>query len=148
MLCGILLGTVLGTLVHSSAATVMLVGFVNAGLLSLAETVPAMLGANIGTTISMQAVSLKLGDYCFFAIALGFALSAIARTPRTRQIGRVLLGFGLLFLGMNVMSERLTWFDSFYAFASTTISFSAATSFLAHSWGSPSRRVQSCSLRT
>ena len=104
---GILLGTVLGTLVHSSAATVMLVGFVNAGLLSLAETVPAMLGANIGTTISMQAVSLKLGDYCFFAIALGFALSAIARTPRTRQIGRVLLGFGLLFLGMNVMSEAI-----------------------------------------
>jgi phosphate:Na+ symporter len=106
-LLGILLGTVLGTLVHSSAATVMLVGFVNAGLLSLAETVPAMLGANIGTTISMQAVSLKLGDYCFFAIALGFALSAIARTPRTRQIGRVLLGFGLLFLGMNVMSEAI-----------------------------------------
>ncbi|MBT3293955.1 MAG: Na/Pi cotransporter family protein [Verrucomicrobia bacterium] len=106
-LLGILLGTVLGTLVHSSAATVMLVGFVNAGLLSLAETVPATIGSCIGTTISMQAVSLKLGDYCYFAIALGFIISAVSRQPRNRQIGRALLGFGLLFLGMNVMSEAI-----------------------------------------
>ncbi len=104
---GLALGTALGTLVHSSAATVMLVGFVNAGLLSLAETVPATLGACIGTTISMQAVSLKLGDYCFFAIAAGFLFSGLGRGPRSRQVGRALLGFGLLFLGMNVMSEAI-----------------------------------------
>ncbi len=106
-LLGVLLGTALGTLVHSSAATVMLVGFANAGLLSLAETVPATLGACIGTTLSMQAISLKLGDYCFFAIALGFIISVLGRGDRVRQIGRALLGFGLLFLGMNVMSEAI-----------------------------------------
>jgi len=104
---GILLGTGLGALVHSSAATVMLVGFVNAGLLSLAETVPAMLGANVGTSISMQAVSLHIGDYCYFAIASGFIVSAVSRNPRTKFIGRSILGFGLLFLGMEVMSDAI-----------------------------------------
>lgn len=106
-LLGILFGTAIGTLVHSSAATVMLVGFVNAGLLSLAETVPATLGASIGTTISLQAISFKLGDYCFFAIAIGFIVSMVGRGQRARQVGRALLGFGLLFLGMNVMSEAI-----------------------------------------
>jgi len=104
---GITFGTILGTVVHSSAATVMLVGFVNAGLLTLAETIPAMLGANIGTTLSMQAVSLHIGDYCYFAIAIGFIVSAVGRTPRTKHIGRSILGFGLLFLGMEVMSDAI-----------------------------------------
>jgi len=104
---GIVFGTMLGAVVHSSAATVMLVGFVNAGLLTLAETVPAMLGANIGTTLSMQAVSLKIGDYCYFAIAIGFIISVAGRTHCTKHIGRSILGFGLLFLGMNVMSDAI-----------------------------------------
>ena len=104
---GLAMGTTLGLLVQSSAATVMLVGFVNAGLLSLAGSVPAMLGANVGTTLSMQAVSLRLGDYAFFAIAIGFIISAMGRSDRTKHIGRALLGFGLLFLGMTVMSDAI-----------------------------------------
>jgi len=106
-LAGITLGTLLGTLVQSSATTVMLVGFVNAGLMSLEQTVPAMLGANIGTTVSMQAVSFKLGDYCFVGIAVGFILSLTAPNQKVRECGRALMGFGLLFLGLNVMSDAI-----------------------------------------
>lgn len=106
-LAGLGLGTTLGTLVQSSATTVMLVGFVNAGLMSLEQTVAPMLGANIGTTLSMQFVSLKLGDYCFVAIACGLILSFAGTNRAMRDCGRSLLGFGLLFLGMNVMSDAI-----------------------------------------
>jgi len=106
-LSGLAMGTVLGTLVHSSATTVMLVGFINAGLMSLVESIPAMLGANIGTTISMQMISFRLGDYCYFAVTLGFLLEFISPQPRVKNIGRAILGFGLLFLGMNTMSGAI-----------------------------------------
>ncbi len=106
-LVGLAIGTGLGVLVHSSAATVMLVGFVSAGLMTLAETVPVILGANIGTTISMQAVSLKLGAYCYVAITLGLVLMLAGRSRRAKNLGRAVLGFGLLFLGMNTMSDAI-----------------------------------------
>lgn len=104
---GILLGTVLGTLVHSSATTVMLVGFVNAGLMTLVQSVPPILGANIGTTVSMQAISFKLGDYCFVAIAIGFIIMMGSPKQSVKHIGRAIMGFGILFLGMNTMSEAI-----------------------------------------
>ena len=104
---GVGLGGLLGTIVHSSATTVMLVGFVNAGLMTLEQTIPPILGANIGTTISMQAISFKLGAYSFFAIAVGFILHMAAPNPTAKQFGRAIMGFGILFLGMNVMSEAI-----------------------------------------
>jgi phosphate:Na+ symporter len=106
-LAGIGLGTALGTLVQSSAATVMLVGFINAGLMTLEQSIPPMLGADIGTTLSMQFVSFRLGDYCFVAIAVGLIVSVTAPGRVARACGRGLLGFGLLFLGMNVMSDAI-----------------------------------------
>ena len=105
---GIAMGTVLGTLVQSSATTVMLVGFINAGLMTLAESVPPMLGANIGTTISMQLISFKIGDYCLVAVTLGLILQLAAPHPKLRDLGTALVGFGLIFLGMNTMSEGIT----------------------------------------
>lgn len=104
---GISLGTVLGLLVHSSATTVMLVGFVNAGLTTLAQSIPPMLGANIGTTISMQMISFKLDEYCFFAIATGFIIQMFSRDKRIKEVGKAVLGFGLLFLGMKTMSSAI-----------------------------------------
>ncbi len=104
---GVSLGTVLGFLVQSSAATVMLVGFINAGLVTLTESVPVMLGANIGTTLSMQLISFKLADYCFVAIASGVVLHAAWPQVRVKQAGLALLGFGLLFLGMATMSAAI-----------------------------------------
>ncbi len=104
---GVFLGSVLGFLIHSSAATVMLVGFVNAGLTTLAQSVPAMLGANIGTTLSMQMISFKLDRYCFFAIAIGFVIQLMARRRHHKAIGQSIMGFGLLFLGMSTMSGTI-----------------------------------------
>ncbi len=104
---GLAMGTILGTLVHSSATTVMLVGFINAGLMTLAQSIPPMLGANLGTTVSMQLISFKLSDYCFLAIALGFILEMASPNTKAKNIGRALLGFGLLFLGMNTMSGAI-----------------------------------------
>lgn len=101
------LGTLIGFLVQSSAATVMMVGFINAGLMTLGQSVPVMLGANIGTTLSMQLISFKLADYCFLAIALGFLLRSVAPKARIKAVGTSLLGFGLLFLGMSTMSGAI-----------------------------------------
>lgn len=104
---GLLMGSSIGTLVQSSATSVMLVGFVNAGLMTLQEAVPAILGCNIGTTVSMQLISFKLGEYCLFAITIGFLLEYIAPHPKAKSLGHTLLGFGLLFLGMNLMSDAI-----------------------------------------
>jgi phosphate:Na+ symporter len=112
---GIALGTLIGFLIHSSAATVMLVGFINAGLITLSQSIAPMLGANIGTTLSMQLISFKLGDYCFAAIALGFLLSVAAPRPALKQSGRALMGFGLLFLGMNTMSAAIEPYRATFA---------------------------------
>ena len=104
---GLGLGNVLGLLIHSSGTSVMLVGFVNAGLMTLTQAIPVVLGANVGTTVSMQAISFRLGDYAFFIIAIGFILRMAIPDPRFKQIGLALLGFGLLFLGMTIMSDAI-----------------------------------------
>lgn len=106
-LAGLSLGSVLGLLIHSSGTSVMLVGFVNAGLMTLLQSIPVVLGANVGTTLSMQAISFKLGDFAFFIIAIGFIIKMAAPSPRAKDFGHALLGFGLLFLGMNVMSDAI-----------------------------------------
>ena len=104
---GLALGTGLGFLVHSSAATVMYVGFANAGLVGLVQAVPPIMGANLGTTLSMQMVSLKLTDYCMVAVAIGFLLYAVSSNQRFSHIGLAIFGFGLLFLGMETMSSAI-----------------------------------------
>lgn len=104
---GLLMGLSIGTLIQSSATSVMLVGFVNAGLMTLQQAIPAILGCNIGTTISMQLVSFKLGEYCLFAITVGFLLEYAAPHPKAKSLGHTLMGFGLLFLGMNLMSDAI-----------------------------------------
>ncbi len=104
---GLALGTLLGFLVHSSAASVMLVGFLNAGLMSLAQAVAPMLGTNLGTSLSMQLVSFRLTDYAYVGIVAGLVFQMAAPNPRAKSIGRALIGFGLLFLGMKTMSAAI-----------------------------------------
>ncbi|HOW98879.1 MAG TPA: Na/Pi cotransporter family protein [Kiritimatiellia bacterium] len=104
---GLFLGLVLGTLIQSSATSVMIVGFINAGLMTLVESVGVMLGMNIGTTISMQLVSFKLGAYCFFLITTGFVLQFVIPNDKVRHVGQSLLGFGIIFLGLNIMSDAI-----------------------------------------
>lgn len=104
---GIALGSSLGFLVQSSASVVLFVGFINAGLMSLAESIGPMLGANIGTTLSMQLISFKLSDYCLVAVCVGLLLNVIARRPFLKNGGLALLGFGVLFLGMTIMGDSI-----------------------------------------
>lgn len=104
---GITLGTALGFLAHSGAATTMIASFANAGLISLAMSIGPMLGANLGTSLSMQLISFDLGRYCWFAIGLGFIVKSAVSHPRLREIGTALLGFGLIFLGMTTISAAI-----------------------------------------
>ncbi len=91
----------------SSATTVMLVGFVGAGLMTLYQAVGVILGANIGTTLTAQLIAFKLSSLSLPAIALGVGLKFFATKKRLRYIGEIILGFGLLFFGLTVMKDSL-----------------------------------------
>ncbi|MGD9874660.1 MAG: Na/Pi cotransporter family protein [Kiritimatiellia bacterium] len=104
---GFLLGGVVGFLAHSGAATTMIAGFINAGLMGLADSIAPMAGANLGTSLSMQLVSFHIGHYCWVAIGLGYIMSAALPNPRVKETGRALMGFGLLFLGMTTISDAI-----------------------------------------
>jgi len=104
---GLMLGTTLGFLIQSSAGSVMLVGFISAGLLTLAQAIPVVLGINIGTTLSMILISFRLGDACWAAIAAGVLIKALRPQSRAGAIGLALFGFGLIFLGLTIMSDAI-----------------------------------------
>lgn len=98
------LGTLLGGLIHSSAASIMLIGFISAGLITFTSSIPAIIGINIGTNLSMLMISFRLGDACWLAILAGVLLRL---RPRSQPAGTALLGFGLIFLGLNIMSASI-----------------------------------------
>lgn len=104
----ILTGTVVTALVQSSSATtVMLIGFVNAGMLTLAQGIGVVFGANIGTTMTAQLIAFKLDSLSYPAIAAGLLMATALKRPQLKAVGKTLLGFGLLFLGMMTMSDIL-----------------------------------------
>lgn len=105
---GVLVGTAItGVIQSSSATTVMMVGFVNAGLLTLQQAIGVVYGANIGTTVTAQIIAFRLDALAYPAIALGLLMGAFARRPAVKAGGTAALGFGLLFLGMTTMSGVL-----------------------------------------
>lgn len=91
----------------SSATTVMLVSFAQAQLLTFGQTLSVILGANIGTTVTAQLIAFKITDYAFLMIIVGFALTIFSKKDSLKYMGESLLGFGILFLGMKVMSEAM-----------------------------------------
>ncbi len=91
----------------SSATTVMLVGFVSAGLMSLEQAVGVILGANIGTTATAQLIAFKISDMALPAITIGVIFKFFTQRKRYRYVGEFVLGFGLLFFGMTVMGDGL-----------------------------------------
>jgi len=91
----------------SSATTVMAVGFVNAGLITLVQAIGIIYGANIGTTITAQLIAFKLEELAYPAIALGLVMSSLSKRTQIKFLGEAILGFGLLFLGMMTMSSVL-----------------------------------------
>lgn len=105
---GIITGAVVTVLVQSSSTvTVMVVGFVNAGLLTLFQAVAIILGANVGTTVTAQLVSFRIEEIALPAIAVGFLIHFLFEKKFYRYIGQSIMGFGILFLGMRIMSETL-----------------------------------------
>ncbi len=106
----VLVGTGITCLIQSSSATsVMVIGFVNAGLLALKQAIAVVLGAEIGTTFTAWIISImgkfKISHYALPVIAVGFLINLIAKQKKTKMFGHTLLGFGLLFLGLGIMSE-------------------------------------------
>ena len=104
---GAVFGTVVGFLAHSGAAVAMLAGFINAGVMTLEQAIAPVFGANIGTSLSMQLISFHIADYCWAAIGIGFLLDALVPSERWRKLGDALIGFGLLFLGMDTISSGI-----------------------------------------
>lgn len=91
----------------SSVTTVLTVGFVQSGLMSLQQAIGIVMGASIGTTVTAQIIAFKVTNLALLAIALGFLAHAAARSERLRRYGTMLLGLGLVFLGMNLMGEAM-----------------------------------------
>jgi phosphate:Na+ symporter len=89
----------------SSVTTVLTVGFVSAGLISLPQAIGVIMGAEIGTTVTAQIIAFKVTQYGLIAVALGFALRAFAKQEVVQRYGTILLGLGLVFFGMTLMGE-------------------------------------------
>ena len=99
-------GVIVTMLVQSSSVTtVMVVGFVNAGLMNLFQAIGVIFGANIGTTITGWIISIKIGKYGLLFIGLGIFPTLFGKSNRTRQIGRLMFGIGLIFFGLEIMSN-------------------------------------------
>jgi len=105
MLAGIFVTMVIQS---SSATTVMLVSFVQAELMTFAQSIGVIFGANIGTTVTAQLIAFKLTDYALGMIALGFGLKMFAKKDSFKEIGNIVLGFGILFFGMKLMSDAMS----------------------------------------
>lgn len=104
----VLTGLVITAVIQSSSATtVMVVGFVNAGLMNLTQAVGTIFGANIGTTVTAQIVSFDIAWLALPAIAIGVLLYIFFNKRRYQSIGETLLGFGILFLGLSIMGDAL-----------------------------------------
>ena len=98
---------VAATIQSSTATTVMLIGFVNAGLINLFQSIGVVFGANIGTTMTAQLIAFQLDALSYPAIAVGLVMAGTMRQPHMKALGEAFLGFGLLFLGMSTMSDIL-----------------------------------------
>ncbi len=104
---GVLAGALATAVLQSSSATtVMVIGFVSAGLMKLPQAISVIMGANIGTTITAQLIAFKIGDYAWAIVFIGFVMYFfLVRFEKVKDIGQVLFGFGLLFIGINTMGD-------------------------------------------
>lgn len=91
----------------SSLLMVMMIGLINANLMTLEQSIGVMMGMEIGTTVTAQIIAFKMGDFCYLFIAIGFILYEFVANRKWQKVGEVILGFGVLFLGMQTMSGAL-----------------------------------------
>ncbi len=105
---GVIAGAVTTMVLQSSSATtVMVIGFVSAGLMSLPQAISVILGANIGTTMTAQLIAFKLSDYIWPILFFGFLLNFVSKKERTKNIGLTIFAFGLLFVGIETMGNLM-----------------------------------------
>ncbi len=117
---GFLLGVFVTVVIQSSSATtVMVMGFINAGIMDLAQATGVIFGANIGTTITSILIALDVSGIAPFCLFIGAFLMLYSKKTQTRHIGQIILGFGLLFQGLHTMSSAMKplkdvlWFQEF-----------------------------------
>jgi phosphate:Na+ symporter len=119
------MGALVTALIQSSSATtVMVIGFVNAGLLKLQQAIGVVIGANIGTTITGQLIAFKIDKFALPIIGVGFAFIVLSKRRQTRLWGEAILGFGLLFFGLYLMKQVLTPLGGSNLFRSFFVNFS------------------------
>lgn len=124
-LIGAIVGVVVTAIIQSSSATtVMVVGFVNAGLLKLTQALTVVLGANIGTTVTAQIIAFKITKLALPAIGIGVCMRLFMKHPRVQYYGEVLIGFGMLFLGLDIMKDAFIPLRNSEEFKSLFITFS------------------------
>ena len=96
---------VTGIIQSSSATTVMLIGFVSAGLMTFRQTLGVILGADIGTTLTVQLIAFRITDYALLLVGVGFTIVFLAHRRAVKDVGQALLGFGLIFLGLKLILD-------------------------------------------
>lgn len=121
---GVLVGALITAVIQSSSATtVMVVGFVNSGMMTLQQAVWIIMGANIGTTITGQLLTLDIGAFAPIILFLGVAMIVFIKNPKLHYIGAILGGFGMLFIGMDMMGTAMEPLREFPPFIELMTSF-------------------------
>lgn len=121
---GVMVGALVTAIVQSSSATtVMVVGFVNAGMMQLTQAASLIMGANIGTTITAQIISFKIDKYAPIIIGVAVGVWLFTKNRKTKQMAEAFIGFGMLFIGMKMMGDALRPMREFEAFHTMLVSF-------------------------
>ncbi len=124
VIMGVLVGMVVTMVIQSSSATtVMVVGFVNAGIMSLPQAIGVIMGANIGTTITAQLVSLDVDFLAPTALGIGIIIYMFSNKPKSKHLAEILIGFGILFTGMDFMKEAVKPLAEFQGFTDMLANF-------------------------
>lgn len=122
---GVLVGALITAVIQSSSATtVMVVGFVNSGMMALQQAVWIIMGANIGTTITAQLITLDIGMLAPLLAFLGVAMIVFLKAPKAHHFGKILAGFGVLFIGMDMMGAAMDPLKESEVFISLMTTFS------------------------
>jgi phosphate:Na+ symporter len=122
---GTLVGLIVTMIIQSSSATtVMVVGFVNAGLMSLTQSLSIVLGANIGTTVTAQLIAFKITTLALPAIGVGAFLRLFSKNKKTQYVGEIIIGFGFLFMGLETMKHGFAPLKHSEAFTNAFVAFS------------------------
>lgn len=124
VLMGVLVGALVTAIIQSSSATtVMVVGFVNAGIMTLPQAIGVIMGANIGTTMTAQLVSLDLVGIAPLALGIGIIMYLFSKNQKIKIIAEILIGFGILFTGMDFMKNAVQPLSEYKGFTDALVAF-------------------------